>query len=67
MQDVVDLLSFQAEKKQINLSYEIKLGAYDLQIYSDNNRIKQILINLIGNSLKFTFDGYVKVTVEQSK
>ena len=49
------------------MSYEIKLGAYDLQIYSDNNRIKQILINLIGNSLKFTFDGYVKVTVEQSK
>ena len=31
---------------------------------TDPRRLKSILINLIGNSMKFTFKGYVKVKAE---
>lgn len=32
----------------------------DLMIYSDSNRIRQVLYNLIHNALKFTDKGYIK-------
>jgi signal transduction histidine kinase len=33
-------------------------------IYTDPQRLKQILLNLLSNSLKFTFYGSIKVTVK---
>lgn len=33
-------------------------------IYSDPNRLKQIILNLLSNSLKFTEDGKIEITVE---
>ena len=32
------------------------------EIISDPRRVKQILVNLICNALKFTFKGYIKIT-----
>jgi signal transduction histidine kinase len=32
-------------------------------IYSDKKRFKQILFNLIGNSCKFTFNGFIQIKV----
>ncbi len=36
--------------------------AIPAEFNTDPRRLKQILINLIGNSMKFTFRGYVKIT-----
>ena len=32
-------------------------------IYNDPNRLKQILSNIIGNSIKFTYDGEITVSL----
>lgn len=34
----------------------------DLELTSDRKWIKQVLLNLLSNSLKFTFDGSIKFT-----
>jgi two-component system sensor histidine kinase EvgS len=34
------------------------------EIFTDQQRFKQILINLLRNSQKFTFEGYIKLSAE---
>ncbi len=51
-----------AEKKSIELTVDIPS---DLPtIMGDANRLEQILYNLVGNAIKFTFSGSVKVYAE---
>lgn len=53
---------FKAKEKGIKLSFEIddKMPAI---LVGDAYRLNQILINLIGNALKFTSEGYVNVSI----
>ena len=37
-----------------------------LKIECDGQRLKQILINLMKNSCKFTFEGFVRISVRKS-
>lgn len=58
------LFSPQAEKKQI--AFTIETGA-DVpgQLYSDHQRLTQILNNLVSNAIKFTDSGSVKLIVSK--
>jgi signal transduction histidine kinase len=49
-------------KKEIalNLEYDNHLPEY---ITSDSNRIKQIIINLLANALKFTLKGEIILSI----
>jgi signal transduction histidine kinase/ActR/RegA family two-component response regulator len=51
-----------AADKGIVLTHEVS-DAAPRTVISDPGRIRQVLLNLIGNSIKFTHDGYVRVTV----
>jgi signal transduction histidine kinase/CheY-like chemotaxis protein/HPt (histidine-containing phosphotransfer) domain-containing protein len=51
------------EKEKIELVYDIMADVPD-QFVGDSLRIKQMLINLLGNSIKFTPSGFVKLMVE---
>ena len=53
LQDVLSVLSFQAEKKRIGLAahYETALPE---TIQCDPTRLRQVLMNLVGNAIKFT-------------
>ncbi|EGR29697.1 phospholipid-translocating p-type flippase family protein, putative [Ichthyophthirius multifiliis] len=64
IKQIILLLNIEARKKQIELLYQ-----YDPQlptfIHSDQNRIRQVLINLIGNALKFTKQGSITIIVKK--
>ncbi len=64
VKEIVDLMKFQFSKKNLDFFYEIINETQEF-IISDSNRIKQILLNLLGNSLKFTTQGWIKLIVEQ--
>ena len=60
LHQVVQVLSSKANQKDINLSFDVD-GSIPSRIMSDSTRVKQILINLVGNAVKFTEQGEVKL------
>lgn len=66
LKEVEELFKIKANQKNIDLSFTIAKNVPAV-IYADESKIKQVIINLIGNSLKFTSEGFVKVSVEKLK
>jgi signal transduction histidine kinase/CheY-like chemotaxis protein/HPt (histidine-containing phosphotransfer) domain-containing protein len=66
IQSIRDMLMLKAEEKHIELRLD-----YDSNIpkrlMGDPTRINQVLINLAGNAVKFTDQGYVAVTAKLQK
>ncbi len=62
--EVVDLLSHLSSEKQLELSYHVDQRIRHLLV-GDELRIRQILINLSNNAMKFTEKGKVSIEVEQ--
>jgi len=60
LEEVVKLLSGQAESKGLALSCEIERSLPG-RIVGDPGRVRQILLNLVGNALKFTEQGGVTI------
>ena len=58
----VDILLLSAQKKSLDLSYEVDENIPQYLI-GDPERIRQVLINLIGNAIKFTETGSVHINL----
>jgi signal transduction histidine kinase/ActR/RegA family two-component response regulator len=56
-------VAWQAERKQLRLTCSVAEDAPD-NLLSDPTRLRQILVNLLGNALKFTSAGEVEIGVE---
>lgn len=61
--ELISLLGSQAKQQGIDLRIDWKTAIPE-QIVSDPTRLRQILLNLVGNALKFTREGSVTVEVE---
>ena len=67
IEDVYDLLSFKAKEKNLDLLYLVD-PAIPRTILGDDVRLRQILLNLAGNAVKFTPSGevFIRVSAEAS-
>lgn len=60
--DVEALLNLRATEKGVKLTVKSE-GIIPNVIYTDSLRLRQILLNIIGNAIKFTEKGSVEVTI----
>ncbi len=61
--EVISLVGVRAGKKGLPLDVEY-IGAVPESIRTDPTRLRQVLINLIGNAIKFTENGSVRLIVQ---
>ncbi|WP_328804096.1 PAS domain S-box protein [Paenibacillus glycinis] len=64
IKDSFSVVSPKAEKKGLELSYSIHHDVPDY-IFGDADRLKQVLLNLISNAVKFTPRGKISVVVKR--
>ncbi len=62
IEEVLDLVAAPARAKQVDLVYKIASGVPS-RVRTDVTRLRQILVNLAGNAVKFTPKGSVKIEV----
>jgi len=65
-QDVVSLLVVRANEKKLSLQIEGD-GVVPAAVMSDPARLRQILINLVGNAIKFTEHGGIRIVIGAAK
>ncbi len=61
---VIDIIATQAKQNNVAITLDIEDGIPPM-IIGDSLRLGQVLINLLSNSVKFTKDGDVKLTVKK--
>ncbi len=62
---VLNIFKPQASKKGISLTYEIDPDVPEM-VMGDHNRLRQVLLNLISNAVKYTDEGSVSVHISHS-
>jgi|GEM_PF-1301969 len=63
---VVLLFADRAGRKGVDLSVAIH-DSVPRRVLGDSGRIRQILINLVGNALKFTHDGHIQIRMQAER
>lgn len=64
VEDTFDILYYRAFEKQIDLLYNIDPNVPPT-ILGDDLRLRQIIVNLVGNAIKFTSKGHILISVQK--
>jgi len=64
--DTMDIMALKAHEKKLEMKCLIR-NDVPLFLRGDPGRLRQILINLINNAIKFTFEGEVKIEVTKER
>jgi len=62
LEDIEEMFRNQAAEKELDLIVDKK----PVTVFADPNKIEQVLENLVSNALKYTNEGYVKVSLSES-
>ncbi|WP_269621090.1 ATP-binding protein [Zhongshania sp. BJYM1] len=56
-------LAFDAKNRGIDFKYSVGSELNGIKVYGDDTRIRQIILNLVSNAVKFTHDGNITITL----
>ena len=60
------MFSLMSKRKNIELCLEY-CENLPVLVFQDKNRIKQVVVNLLGNAFKFTLSGGIKIIVSNDR
>jgi len=63
VESAIDTVKFKAYEKELTLLFNLDIKQHEM-IYTDSSKLKQVIINILGNAIKFTDKGYVILDVE---
>lgn len=63
LDDITRFYAEEAKSKGIDLTFNADNVHLDLIVYCDKNKLNSIVTNLIKNAIKYTFKGWIKVTL----
>ncbi len=66
IRNLIRMYQIKNENNAVDFIYRIDKDI-PKQVYGDSSKIQQILINLLGNAFKFTYEGRVNLTVKNLK
>ncbi len=66
LQDLFHLMKYRADEKKLEFEFKTN-GEIPNIILTDPTRLRQILINLLGNGIKFTDRGFVRLQIEADR
>jgi len=61
--EVVNINLIEAQKKKVELSFDYRCRISNM-FWGDPVRLRQVIMNIVGNALKFTSRGFVRVEVD---
>ncbi|NWF59083.1 MAG: GAF domain-containing protein [Fischerella sp.] len=62
--DVGNFMRLQAEQRRLSFRMHLPETSDEILVYGDYQRLKQVMLNLVGNAIKFTHEGGVTVNTD---